>query len=176
MPTRRSCTIVIAVVVTMPYRPMSDGSSRAITIRPCSSASASPPPRNSALTIAPRTVRRRSSLRGNARRSSLIAEIVSRRGSFAALLPPAPVHTVFVSYSGHFGGAERILLDLATGLDVPVAIVCPEGALATRARAAGVEVLPVAARSLRVRGGVRDRAARRAAAGRAGDGGAPRLG
>ena len=66
------------------------------------------------------------------------------------------MHTVFVSYSGHFGGAERILLDLAAGHDAPVAIICPEGALASRARDAGIEVLIVRERSLRLRGSMRE--------------------
>ena len=74
-------------------------------------------------------------------------------------MPPGALHTAFVSYSGHFGGAERILLDLAAGLEQPVGIVCPEGALSERARAAGIDVLPVRERPLELRRSRRDRVA-----------------
>src|SRR4051812_1531012 len=64
----------------------------------------------------------------------------------------------FVSYSGLWGGAERITLDLARSLEEPVVLVCPEGELATRARRAGVPVLARPARQRELRGGVRTRA------------------
>ncbi len=67
--------------------------------------------------------------------------------------------TLFVSYSGLFGGAERILIDLASGLEGERVIVCPEGALAERARAAGLRTFPVPARRLELRASARDRVA-----------------
>ena len=76
------------------------------------------------------------------------------------------MQTLLVSYSGLLGGAERILLDAATRLDRPVTLACPEGALATQARAAGLTVVVFKERSLRLRGGPRIRA--EAAAGLAG--------
>jgi GT2 family glycosyltransferase len=60
---------------------------------------------------------------------------------------------LFASYSGAWGGSERILLDVAAGLGEPAAIACPEGGLAARARAAGVPVLVRPARPLELRGG-----------------------
>jgi N-acetylglucosaminyl-diphospho-decaprenol L-rhamnosyltransferase len=65
---------------------------------------------------------------------------------------------LFVSYSGLWGGAERILVDLAGGLSEPVALLCPDGELASRARAAGVPVLTRPARPRELRGGARNRA------------------
>jgi GT2 family glycosyltransferase/glycosyltransferase involved in cell wall biosynthesis len=66
--------------------------------------------------------------------------------------------TLFVSYSGLMGGAERILLDLATRLDglTPV-IACPEGPLAEAARRRGVRVFALRRRRLELRASVRDR-------------------
>ncbi len=64
----------------------------------------------------------------------------------------------FVSYSGLWGGAERITLDLARALDEPVVLVCPEGELAARARRAGVPVLARPAQPRELRGGLRTRA------------------
>ena len=66
---------------------------------------------------------------------------------------------LFVSYSGLFGGAERILLDLATGLGEDPVIVCPEGALAERAQDAGLRTFPVPKRRLELRASARDRIA-----------------
>jgi glycosyltransferase involved in cell wall biosynthesis len=66
---------------------------------------------------------------------------------------PQPV--LFVSYAGAAGGAERTLLDVASGLDEPVALLCPEGPLADRATAAGMTVLARPARPLELRGGPR---------------------
>lgn len=59
---------------------------------------------------------------------------------------------LFLSYSGVLGGAERVLLDCATRLERPAALACPEGPLASAARAAGLDVHPLPDRSLRMRG------------------------
>jgi glycosyltransferase involved in cell wall biosynthesis len=61
----------------------------------------------------------------------------------------APV--LFASYSGLFGGAERVLLDCATRLPRPAVIACPDGALAEAARAAGLAHDKIAAGPLRLR-------------------------
>src|SRR5437762_2250490 len=61
---------------------------------------------------------------------------------------------LFVSYSGTIGGAERLLVDFATGLHGEVCVACPEGALAQAARTAGLRVFVVRRRSLRRRGGL----------------------
>src|SRR2546421_322742 len=66
---------------------------------------------------------------------------------------------LFISYSGLFGGAERQLVEVATALPGECGLACPEGALAQAAEEAGLRVFPSAARSLRVRGGLRRRAA-----------------
>jgi N-acetylglucosaminyl-diphospho-decaprenol L-rhamnosyltransferase len=64
-----------------------------------------------------------------------------------------------VSYSGTFGGAERVLLDFASALEgEEVCLACPDGALADAATAAGVRRLPLRARPLEVRGAASDRA------------------
>jgi GT2 family glycosyltransferase len=60
---------------------------------------------------------------------------------------------LFASYSGVWGGSERILLDVAAGLGEPAVVMCAKGALAARARAAGVPVLARPARALELRGG-----------------------
>ena len=52
---------------------------------------------------------------------------------------PAP-KALFASYSGLFGGAERLLLDCATGLET-AAVACPEWPLAQKAREAGLRVI-----------------------------------
>jgi N-acetylglucosaminyl-diphospho-decaprenol L-rhamnosyltransferase len=72
------------------------------------------------------------------------------RGSRAPLL--------FVSYSGLWGGAERVLVDIAGGLPEPVVLLCPDGELASRARAAGIPVLTRPARPREFRGGAGNRA------------------
>src|SRR5947209_15276652 len=66
---------------------------------------------------------------------------------------------LFISYSGLFGGAEHQLVEVATALPGERGLACPEGALAQAAEEAGLRVFPSAARSLRVRGGLRRRAA-----------------
>jgi N-acetylglucosaminyl-diphospho-decaprenol L-rhamnosyltransferase len=64
---------------------------------------------------------------------------------------------LFVSYSGIFGGAERVLLDCATALEDSVVLACPPGELAQRARAAGMPVLKLPEHSLVLRDGARGR-------------------
>ena len=41
---------------------------------------------------------------------------------------------LLVSYSGAFGGAERLLVEFATGLDGELCLACPPGRLADAAR------------------------------------------
>jgi N-acetylglucosaminyl-diphospho-decaprenol L-rhamnosyltransferase len=62
---------------------------------------------------------------------------------------------LFVCYSGAFGGAERLLLQFAGGLDAECWVACPEGRLAQAAREAGMGVFTLPGRSLRARGGLR---------------------
>jgi glycosyltransferase involved in cell wall biosynthesis len=51
-----------------------------------------------------------------------------------------------VPQTGRLGGAERVLLDWSRALERPALLACPPGPLA---EAAGIEVVPVPARSLR---------------------------
>lgn len=64
---------------------------------------------------------------------------------------------LFVSYSGLYGGAERLLADYAATLPAAAGLACPPGPLADAAAAGGVPVLPIAARALELRGGLRVR-------------------
>jgi N-acetylglucosaminyl-diphospho-decaprenol L-rhamnosyltransferase len=64
-----------------------------------------------------------------------------------------------VSYSGLLGGAERVLLDIATGLPERPLIACPPGPLADAARAGGLGVFALRERSLELRRSPRDRVA-----------------
>jgi GT2 family glycosyltransferase/glycosyltransferase involved in cell wall biosynthesis len=64
---------------------------------------------------------------------------------------------LFISYSGIFGGAERILIDCASSLPSESCLACPEGPLAQRARARGLRVFPLRGRSLNLRATARDR-------------------
>src|SRR3954454_18205974 len=66
---------------------------------------------------------------------------------------PAPIAT----YTPGAGGAERQLLGVGTGLADPPLIACPGGWLADDARAAGLTVFELPARSLHVRRSLRDR-------------------
>jgi glycosyltransferase involved in cell wall biosynthesis/GT2 family glycosyltransferase len=66
---------------------------------------------------------------------------------------------LIASYTSAAGGAERLLLDVATGLDEPPLIACPAGWLADEAQAAGFTVFELPARSLHVRRSLRDRVA-----------------
>ena len=70
-----------------------------------------------------------------------------------AVAAPAPV--LFVSYSGAYGGAERILVDCAARLGEPAVVACPPGALAMAARDAGLRVAPVRLRTLVLRAGAK---------------------
>jgi len=64
---------------------------------------------------------------------------------------------LFVTYSGAFGGAERVLLDCAAGVAGPHTVACPPGGLADHAREAGLSVVELPERGLRVRGRARHR-------------------
>jgi N-acetylglucosaminyl-diphospho-decaprenol L-rhamnosyltransferase len=59
---------------------------------------------------------------------------------------------LFVSYSGLFGGAERLLTDYAANLREDCCLACPAGPLADAAAQAGVPVLVRPERELRLRG------------------------
>jgi len=59
---------------------------------------------------------------------------------------------LFASYSGAFGGAERLLLDFAGSLEVPLGVACPTGELFDAAHARELSVFPLTRRSLRLRG------------------------
>lgn len=71
--------------------------------------------------------------------------------------PPGRPQALFVSYTSLLGGAERILLDRADALEGPVALACPEGELARRARGLGVHVVALRGRRMEIRGSARDR-------------------
>src|SRR4051794_27147416 len=66
---------------------------------------------------------------------------------------------LIASYTSAAGGAERLLLDVASGLDEPPMIACPPGWLADEARARGLRVFELRERSLHVRRSLRDRIA-----------------
>jgi N-acetylglucosaminyl-diphospho-decaprenol L-rhamnosyltransferase len=61
---------------------------------------------------------------------------------------------LLVSYSGAFGGAERVLVDVAPVLEGDPTLACPEGPLAQAARKRGLAVLALPGRSLKARGSV----------------------
>ena len=65
---------------------------------------------------------------------------------------------LFLSYSGLLGGAEQILIEVATALDETPTLACPEGPLAAAARADGLHVLTLPERPLEMRASARDRA------------------
>ncbi|MEA2147286.1 MAG: N-acetylglucosaminyl-diphospho-decaprenol L-rhamnosyltransferase [Solirubrobacteraceae bacterium] len=65
---------------------------------------------------------------------------------------------LFVSYTGLFGGAERLLLDLARGLPHECAVACPDGPLAQAVTARGLRTFPLPTGELRLRGAVAGRA------------------
>ena len=67
------------------------------------------------------------------------------------------VDVLFVSYSGLLGGAERLMLSVATGVEGEAAIACPPGALSAAAADAGLRTLPLRERRLALRGSVADR-------------------
>lgn len=70
---------------------------------------------------------------------------------------PGP-RVLFASYSRLLGGAERILLDCAMGID-SAAVACPDGPLAQAAREVGLTVVVLGARSLEFRRSMGDRVA-----------------
>src|ERR687887_848178 len=109
---------------------MAAGPSSAVASRPCSRTSASAPDRKIALTTPPRAVAARRPRAG----------VLVRRTARDATAAMAAGPVLFVSYSGVLGGAERILVDAATRAGLPAIVACPEGALATAARAAGLPV------------------------------------
>jgi len=59
---------------------------------------------------------------------------------------------LFVSYAGGSGGAERLLLDQAAAIEGPVALACPAGPLAERARLQGLLVIALRERKPQARG------------------------
>src|SRR5260370_26488644 len=61
------------------------------------------------------------------------------------------------SYNRAAGGSERLLLDVARGLDEPPLIACPAGWLADEARSAGMVVFELPECSLHMRRSARDR-------------------
>jgi N-acetylglucosaminyl-diphospho-decaprenol L-rhamnosyltransferase len=63
---------------------------------------------------------------------------------------------LFVSYSGAFGGAERVLLDCAGAVKEPW-LACPAGPLAGHARAEGIDVVELRGHPVTVRASVHDR-------------------
>ncbi len=138
MPTRRSATIVIAVVVTMPYRPIASGPSSAVASRPWSRTSSSAAERKPAFSTPPRAVAARNE-----------PDLAMRRDATRAM-SDRPI--LFLSYAGVLGGAERVLLDCATRLPRPAVVACPEGPLADAARAAGLPVEILEERPLQRRG------------------------
>src|SRR3954469_3357322 len=64
---------------------------------------------------------------------------------------------LIASYTSAAGGAERLLLDVATGLDEAPIVACPSGWLADEARGAGLTVFQLPGRSLHMRRSLRDR-------------------
>jgi glycosyltransferase involved in cell wall biosynthesis/GT2 family glycosyltransferase len=64
---------------------------------------------------------------------------------------------LFTSYSGALGGAERLLIDWATALELEACLACPDGALADAARARGLRVISLHGHSLDLRASPRDR-------------------
>jgi glycosyltransferase involved in cell wall biosynthesis len=78
---------------------------------------------------------------------------VARHGYSAQRMGPL----LFVSYSGAFGGAERVLLDCAQAVAGEGCLACPDGPLADEARAVGVRVLTIPRRRPNLRASGRDR-------------------
>jgi len=66
---------------------------------------------------------------------------------------------LFASYTGGYGGSERLLVDFASALEPPVAVACPPGPLAEELRGRGTEPIPLAPRPLDLRRSIRDRVA-----------------
>src|SRR4051794_41375528 len=59
------------------------------------------------------------------------------------------VAVVIASYSGVFGGAERVLFDCATRMEREVVVMCPDGPLAQALRTAGITHRAIPERTLR---------------------------
>jgi glycosyltransferase involved in cell wall biosynthesis/GT2 family glycosyltransferase len=81
------------------------------------------------------------------------ARPVYRRQCPDSLCPPV---VLFASYSGAWGGAERLLVEFARGLEGEIWLACPPGPLAERARQAGLRVFDWPVRPLELRGGARN--------------------
>jgi N-acetylglucosaminyl-diphospho-decaprenol L-rhamnosyltransferase len=64
---------------------------------------------------------------------------------------------LFATYSGLLGGAERVLLECASAAPGAHVVACPKGPLAAAAREAGLTVIELPQRGLRVRGRARHR-------------------
>jgi glycosyltransferase involved in cell wall biosynthesis len=77
-------------------------------------------------------------------------------GSVAGLTRP---DVLFVSYSSVLGGAERILLDVASGLDPGPTVACPPGPLADAAHSRVPALIRLKPRPLGLRGGLREHTA-----------------
>jgi N-acetylglucosaminyl-diphospho-decaprenol L-rhamnosyltransferase len=58
---------------------------------------------------------------------------------------------IAVSYSGLLGGAERVLLEVASGATEPLLVACPPGELGDEARSRGLGVFELRERSLELR-------------------------
>lgn len=62
-------------------------------------------------------------------------------------MPEEPVRILYLDHTGELGGAERVLLDVLPRLDrrriEPILAASPEGELLDRARALGIEVVPL---------------------------------
>jgi glycosyltransferase involved in cell wall biosynthesis/GT2 family glycosyltransferase len=69
------------------------------------------------------------------------------------------VVAIAVSYSGLLGGAERVLVEVASGLEEPPLIACPPGTLADAARSRGIGVFELRERSPELRRSPTERAA-----------------
>jgi glycosyltransferase involved in cell wall biosynthesis len=67
------------------------------------------------------------------------------------------VRALIVSYSGVLGGAERLLLDFAEGIEDEAIVAAPPGPLLDEARAVGLAARPLRARPREVRASARDR-------------------
>ena len=67
------------------------------------------------------------------------------------------MRALIVSYSGVLGGAERLLLDFAEGIEDEAVVAAPPGPLLEAARAAGLEARPLRARPRELRASTRDR-------------------
>lgn len=78
---------------------------------------------------------------------------VSRAGGTTWPLSAHLTGILFISYASLLGGAERVLLDCAAAVEGRHVLACPEGPLAQAARHAGLTVVPLPRRDLRLRGG-----------------------